>query len=180
MTTQQFQNLYPDVAPEVAPGVSRVERVGFSAASAVLAFGAAYGDLIVLGGGLALLLFAVLVIANKSLRRIRNEARSRFPGQDWAEYRTTQRVPIGFLAPLTWAIIAIVALAVLYFVPNEWAAWASAGAGTFTAVAVWFMPGLSPIWSREKKGKEEEEDEVEADMEDTAEAPTPLLHRRPF
>lgn len=180
MTTQQFQILYPDITPESAPGVSRAERVGFSAASAVLAFGGAYGDLIVLGGGLVLLLFAILVIANKPPRRVRNEARNRFPGQDWAEYRMTQRVPVGLLTPLVWTVIALTAVAVLYFVPHEWAAWAAAGVAVFAAVAVWFMPGLSPVWSREGKidsGASTQEGPENA-TEGGAIAPTPLFDRR--
>ena len=81
-----FVSIYPDINPAEPLGSSIAERIGFACATAVLAFGGAMGDLIIAGSGLALVLFSVIGASMKTPRRVRNEARSRFPQQKWAEY----------------------------------------------------------------------------------------------
>src|SRR5699024_9540377 len=108
-----FVSIYPDINPAEPLGPSIPERIGFACATAVLAFGGATGDLIIAGAGLALVLFSVIGASMKTPRRVRNEARSRFPSQQWAENSTNKTAwMLGF-----WiAIITVVALA-LFLVP---------------------------------------------------------------
>ncbi|WJZ01792.1 hypothetical protein [Corynebacterium freiburgense] len=139
--------LYPDIDPQRPVPPTYSERFALVLAASILAFGAAAGDLIVMAAGLLLTLLAAIAPNLKTPRRIRNEARSRFPYANWAEDRPPL-IPLAVSYPITWMFIIAVVGGALWFVPEKYTLWGAAGAAAITAIVVWFMPGLSPIWSR--------------------------------
>ncbi|MDO4686385.1 MAG: hemin receptor [Corynebacterium sp.] len=153
MTKPQSEHLsllYPDIDPSRPVPPTYVERFSLTLAAAVLAFGAAAGDLIVMAAGLVLVLFAAIAPALKTQRRVRNEARARFPDAGWAE-DTPPLIPLAISYPITWLFIIAVVGAALWFVPEKFTLWGAAAAAMVTALLVWFMPGLSPIWTPKKQ-----------------------------
>ncbi|BAU94788.1 cell-surface hemin receptor [Corynebacterium suranareeae] len=143
-----FPNLYPDVDPSTPIPVTVGERLAACVAAGTLAFGAASGDLIITGVGLVLVLFATVVPASKTARRIRREARARFPQEEWIEEEITQSSRTSLFVPLIWVIIAVVSLVMLRFVD---AAWGPIVAAIIAVVLTWFTPGMFA-----RKVKEEE------------------------
>ncbi|MCK7637618.1 hypothetical protein [Corynebacterium pygosceleis] len=147
MNDSTFDRLYPDVDPTTPLPPTRGERIGMTLSATVFAFGAAAGDLLVAGVGFALLMFCLVANSLKMRRKIRNEARSRFPSEDWAEYGMVQNLRLDLLVPLLWLIAVVVCALVFFFTPAGWYPWAPAGAAVLTGTIVWFLPGMSPIWS---------------------------------
>ncbi|MEZ2189939.1 hypothetical protein [Corynebacterium sp. CCM 9204] len=147
MTDPTFDRLYPDIDPTVPLPPTRGERFGMTVSAALFAFGAAAGDLIVAGTGFGLLMFCLVANSLKIHRKIRNEARSRFPAEDWAEYTVVRNLRLDLLVPVLWAISVVICGLVFFFTPGSWFPWAPGGAATLVAAIVWFMPGMSPAWS---------------------------------
>lgn len=161
-----FTSIYPDINPAEALGSSTPERIGFACATAVLAFGGAMGDLIITGAGLVLVLFAVIAASMKTPRRVRNEARSRFPQQKWAEYTVNNTA---WMLGCWIAIITVVALA-LFLVPDGQKVYGAAAAAVIAAALIWVCPGFAPPKQKRRK-KEDSQDEV-------AEAPVLTPHQK--
>ena len=151
MSENTFDRLYPDVDPARPLPPTRGERVGMTLSAAVFAFGAAAGELIVAGVGFVLLMFCLIANSLKMRRKIRNEARSRFPGEDWAEYGVIRSLRLDILVPLLWLIASVTCALVFFFTPPGWYPWAPAGAAALSAAIMWFMPGMSPVWSSRQR-----------------------------
>ncbi|MGV0326003.1 hypothetical protein [Corynebacterium confusum] len=149
-----FSTLYPDVDPHEGLPLSGTERLALAVAFAVMAYGAVVGDIIVAAVGLVLALAACIIEATKTNRRIRAQARSRFPGEDWVEYRTARRLNLGLLLPLFIAVIGVLIAAGFWFIPPEHDVLGGIIIALLVAALVWFMPGLNPIWSKLGKKKE--------------------------
>ncbi|WP_234944499.1 hypothetical protein [Corynebacterium ulcerans] len=65
-TTSAFKNLYPDVDPTQGLPLNWSERLSITFSCATLAFGAVFGDLIIVGAGLAFILFSTIAPATKN------------------------------------------------------------------------------------------------------------------
>lgn len=155
-----FASIYPDVNPAVAIGLSTTERIGLAVATGVLAFGGATGDLIIAGAGLILVLFSVIAASLKTPRRVRNEARSRFPRQDWAEYKSKNSPwMLG-----CWAIIIVIVALALFFVPEGQKIIGAVAAGVIAAGLMWSCPGFAP----QRKKRRRKKNAVDEDSEDYA------------
>lgn len=157
MENQHLTLLYPDVDPSRPIPPTYGERLSLVVASIVLAFGAAAGDLLVMAVGLVLVLIAAVAPMLKTPRRIRNEARSRFPDEPWAE-DAPQVVPLAVSYPVTWLFIIAIVGSALWFVPEKYTLWGAGVAAFLVALVVWFMPGLSPVWTERPKPEQEEFD----------------------
>ncbi|MFH0412371.1 hypothetical protein ACG98H_09805 [Corynebacterium sp. L4756] len=160
-TDRAFASIYPDVNPAQALGTTTGERVGLAVATGVLAFGGAMGDLIIAGVGLALVLFFVIAASMKVRRRVRNEARSRFPHQDWAENKANNT----YWMMGCWAIIIAIVAVALFFVPENQKMIGAAAAAAIAAALMWLCPGIAPARKRRKKHAETKE-EIAADEDD--------------
>lgn len=157
-----FVSIYPDINPAEPLGSSIAERIGFACAKAVLAFGGDMGDLIIAGAGLALVLFSVIGASMKTPRRVRNEARSRFPQQKWAEYSVNHTAwMLG-----CWIVITTVVALALFIVPEEQNAIGGVAAAVIAAVLIWVYPGFAPQKHKQKRNKKEEPEQKEAEVPD--------------
>lgn len=157
-----FVSIYPDINPAEPLGSSIAERIGFACATAVLAFGGAMGDLIIAGSGLALVLFSVIGASMKTPRRVRNEARSRFPQQKWAEYSVNHTAWILGC----WIVITTVVALALFIVPEDQNAIGGVAAAVIAAVLIWVYPGFAPQKHKQKRNKKEEPEQEEAEVPD--------------
>ena len=144
--SQNFRNLYPEVDPTAPIRLGRGEHLAIVASTGILVFGAAAGDLRVTGAGFALFLLSIIITASKTSRRIRHEARSRFPGEDWIEYRTARRLRTDIIVPVGWLIISAITGACLWYVPAQYTYWGAGVAAVVACVIMLFLPGLSPLW----------------------------------
>ena len=160
-----FASIYPDVNPAVAIGLSTTERIGLAVATGVLAFGGAMGDLIIAGAGLILVLFSVIAASLKTPRRVRNEARSRFPRQDWAEYKSKNSPwMLG-----CWTIIIVIVALALFFVPEDQKIIGAVAVGVIAAGLMWSCPGIAPQRKKRRRKKNAvDEDPEDYDSEDYA------------
>ena len=170
MTTEEtpssnFTNLYPEIDPETPIRLSLGEHFAIIVSTGILVFGAASGDLITTGVGFGFFLFTMVVITMKTKRRIRHEARSRFPGENWAEYRTARHLRTDIIVPVAWLIICTITGACLWYVPAEYTYWGAAGAAAISCLIMLFLPGLSPWWGGEPEMRDFEE-ETEYDTND--------------
>lgn len=157
-----FVSIYPDINSADPLGSSIAERIGFACATAVLAFGGAMGDLIIAGSGLALVLFSVIGASMKTPRRVRNEARSRFPQQKWAEHSVNHTAwMLG-----CWIVITTVVALALFIVPEDQNAIGGAAAAVIAAVLIWVYPGFAPQKQKQKRNKKEEPEQEEAEVPD--------------
>ena len=93
---------------------------------------------------MAFTFIASVLQQHKTARRIRSEARTRFPSEDWAEHRATRRFNLGVLVPLWVGIIIALCAAGYWFVPPEYATPAAIVIAVLVALLAWFMPGISP------------------------------------
>ena len=157
-----FVSIYRDINPAEPLGSSIAERIGFACATAVLAFGGAMGDLIIAGSGLALVLFSVIGASMKTPRRVRNEARSRFPQQKWAEYSVNHTAWILGC----WIVITTVVALALFIVPEDQNAIGGVAAAVIAAVLIWVYPGFAPQKHKQKRNKKEEPEQEEAEVPD--------------
>lgn len=145
---RSFNFLYPDVNPRKGLATTAPERTALALAFAVLAFGAVTGDLIVGGVGLVLAAGASVAQSRKTPRRIRSEARARFPEQDWVENESPSFIPIAVGVFL--AAIAALCVAGFWWVPDRFTTVGGVIIAVIVAALVWFMPGLNPIWTRDR------------------------------
>ena len=157
-----FVSIYPDINPAEPLGSSIAERIGFACATAVLAFGGDMGDLIIAGASLALVLFSVIGASMKTPRRVRNEARSRFPQQKWAEYSVNHTAWILGC----WIVITTVVALALFIVPEDQNAIGGAAAAVIAAVLIWVYPGFAPQKHKQRRNKKEEPEQEEAEVPD--------------
>ena len=157
-----FVSIYPDINPAEPLGSSIAERIGFACATAVLAFGGDMGDLIIAGASLALVLFSVIGASMKTPRRVRNEARSRFPQQKWAEYSVNHTAWILGC----WIVITTVVALALFIVPEDQNAIGGVAAAVIAAVLIWVYPGFAPQKHKQKRNKKEEPEQEEAEVPD--------------
>lgn len=152
MHTSPFTTIYPDVDPRTTLPATAGERISLTVAVMVLTFGATAGDLLIGGTGLALTLTSILLITTQTARRIRSEARQRFPEQPWAEYDEAARgLRTEIAIPAAFALLTTAIAATLAWTPAEHI---HLGAGLVTALAALIMlllPGLSPIWTRRRR-----------------------------
>lgn len=146
-----FTNLYPEVDPNVGLPLTAAERMALAASCAIMAFGVVSANMIVAGVGLLLGIASALFLSQKTARRIRNEARSRFPTLDWVEYRRSRELNLGLYIPLFWAVIIAVCAAGYWWIPPDYATVGAALIAVLVAALVWFMPGLNPMWSKPRK-----------------------------
>ena len=144
-----FRTLYPDVDPATPIPLTTPERFSLTLSTAVMAFGAALGDLAITAAGLVMLLFSLLVATARTPRRIRGEARSRFPRLPWAEDLAAETLGLRWVLPLTWLAILIICLVTLWLVPESYALSGATAAALISAALIWFAPGLSPRWRME-------------------------------
>ena len=144
--SQNFHNLYPEIDPTTPIRLGRGEHLAIVASTGILVFGAAAGNLQVTGAGFALFLLSIIITASKANRRIRHEARSRFPGEDWIEYRTARHLRTDIIVPVGWLIISVITGACLWYVPAQYTYWGACGAAAAACVIMLFLPGLSPLW----------------------------------
>ena len=157
-----FVSIYRDINPAEPLGSSIAERIGFACATAVLAFWGDLGDLIIAGASLALVLFSVIGASMKTPRRVRNEARSRFPQQKWAEYSVNHTAWI--LG--RWIVITTVVALALFIVPEDQNAIGGAAAAVIAAVLIWVYPGFAPQKHKQRRNKKEEPEQEEAEVPD--------------
>ena len=157
-----FVSIYRDINPAEPLGSSIAERIGFACATAVLAFGGDMGDLIIAGASLALVLFSVIGASMKTPRRVRNEARSRFPQQKWAEYSVNHTAWI--LG--RWIVITTVVALALFIVPEYQNAIGGVAAAVIAAVLIWVYPGFAPQKHKQRRNKKEEPEQEEAEVPD--------------
>ena len=157
-----FVSIYRDINPAEPLGSSIAERIGFACATAVLAFGGDMGDLIIAGASLALVLFSVIGASMKTPRRVRNEARSRFPQQKWAEYSVNHTAWILGC----WIVITTVVALALFIVPEDQNAIGGVAAAVIAAVLIWVYPGFAPQKHKQRRNKKEEPEQEEAEVPD--------------
>lgn len=136
-----FPNLYPDVDPSTPIPITFGERLAACVAAGTIAFGAASGDLLITGVGLVLVLFATFVPASKTARRIRREARARFPQEGWIDEEITRNNRTSIFVPLIWFLIAAISFTIYRFVD---ATWGSIVAAVIAMILTWFTPGMFP------------------------------------
>lgn len=141
-----LSQLYPTVTPESPLPVSWPERLALTVAFGTLSYGAMTANLLLGGTGLALCLGAYWSISANPARRIRAEARLRFPGEPWAELQLAQQLRLHLLIPLVIALTAALCAAGYWWLRDiPWAAGLVAG---LCAALIWFLPGLNPLWSQ--------------------------------
>ncbi|MCS4535895.1 hemin receptor [Corynebacterium sp. HS2168-gen11] len=147
LTMNAFHNLYPDVDPTQSLPLTRVERLSIAAAGGLTSFGFTFGDIIFAGTGLALLIFTSIAPGVKTARRIRKEARDRFPQLDWQEKTSLSPTKILILMSLFWITIIVINISIFWYMPKQWHLYGSLAAALLTVMLLWIMPGTSPLWS---------------------------------
>lgn len=163
-TPAPLANLYPEVDPHQAIPLSATERFALTVSIGVMAYGAVVGDFIIAGVGLALVAIACVVCSQKTQRRIRSQARGRFPSEDWVEYRTASRLNLNLFLPLCIGSIGALIVAGFWYIPPEHATLGGIIIAIVSAATIWFLPGLNPMWSKDEEYFVPEEiydDEVE-------------------
>ena len=139
-----------------------LNALGLRALQQSLLSGGAMGDLIIAGSGLALVLFSVIGASMKTPRRVRNEARSRFPQQKWAEYSVNHTAWILGC----WIVITTVVALALFIVPEDQNAIGGVAAAVIAAVLIWVYPGFAPQKHKQRRNKKEEPEQEEAEVPD--------------
>ncbi|MCP1387696.1 hypothetical protein M5J20_05770 [Corynebacterium sp. TA-R-1] len=167
---EAFAMLYPDVDPGTPLPPSTWERAAIAVSSGVLFFGVAAGNLIVAGVGLFMVLAATIMPTQRTDRRVRNEARSRFPQMEWAEKQVSRQYESTTVIGVTWAAIAIVAVLALLLVPAKFSLVAAGVCGVAAAAIMWFVPGIHPSRQPEIAVYENGDDSLDVlrDTEETA------------
>jgi hypothetical protein len=134
MTTPEpavLPRLYPDVEPASPPRTSAGEAISLAIAGATLTFGAALGSVTIAGAGLLLVLLAAVLAGARTDRRIRREAKNRFPQAGWAEDLRPGAV---WPSWVVWAVLLGGSLALARYLPEQ-AAVVGAGAWALVAAA---------------------------------------------
>ncbi|VZH84619.1 hypothetical protein FRC0190_00632 [Corynebacterium rouxii] len=148
-STSAFQSLYPDINPAHSLPLTTWERISMALAVGILSFGVTFGDLIIAGAGLGLVLFAIIAPSQKTSRKIRTEAKNRFPNEPWAETHHNANATIIAMA-LCWLVIIGINLATLWWAPPSQTTYLAAGVSILSAIIVWFLPGAHPLWNRRR------------------------------
>lgn len=141
MTTPEpavLSRLYPDVDPASPPRTSAGEAISLAVAGATLTFGAALGSIAIAGAGLLLVLLAAVLAGARTDRRIRREAKHRFPQAGWAEDLRPGAV---WPSWAVWAVLLGGSLALAAYLPEPAAvagaiAWALVAAAALGAVTL--------------------------------------------
>ena len=98
----------------------------------------------------------------KTPRRVRNEARSRFPQQKWAECSVNHTAwMLG-----CWIVITTVVALALFIVPEDQNAIGGVAAAVIAAVLIWVYPGFAPQKHKQRRNKKEEPEQEEAEVPD--------------
>ena len=115
-----YRYLYPDVDPATPLPLTAGERIALSVCVGVMAFGAAWGmievTVVACAAFLGLLGFSTLT----TRRRIRNEARTRFPAENWAENEISPRRPVLRVVGVLAGVVLLI-LGVSTFAPASYA-----------------------------------------------------------
>lgn len=141
-----FENLYPDVEPTQGLPLTPIERGCMAIACATTIFGVISEQYVIALIGFALTLFSTITPTRKTARRIRMEARDRFPEMEWAEDQNEEKTRVLF--PAFWIIIAGSAIALSTISTTSGNTTVAMVAAIITAILVWFLPGTSRIWNR--------------------------------
>lgn len=85
-STSAFQSLYPDLNPAHSLPLTAWERISMALAVGIFPFGVTFGDLIIAGAGLGLVLFTIIAPSQKTSRKLRTEEKKSIPpNEPWAE-----------------------------------------------------------------------------------------------
>ena len=133
--TAIFRSIYPDVDPTQKFPPTLSERVALAFAVGVFMFGGVKGDLLIAGAGLVFVVGCVWALSRKTPRRIRTEARSRFPQEPWAENPSP-------LIPALWLVLGVLAVTAWWFTPDEFLTWSASAVASLAAVVTWYMPAI--------------------------------------
>ncbi|MCI6206108.1 MAG: hypothetical protein MR654_04210 [Corynebacterium glucuronolyticum] len=131
--TRALELNYPDVDPARPLPLTVLERAAIALSGGIMAFGGARGDLIVLGAGCGLLLICLAYCLSTTKRRIRDEARIRFPELGWAE-DTARTRPV---LPVFAGLFVLVCLC-FFLAPASFALTFATATGLLSAVAIWW------------------------------------------
>lgn len=137
MATPVLTSIYPDVDPSKGLPLTRGERFAQSCTLAVFSYGFTQGDLILAGGGLLLLLVAAIAPGRKTARRIRSEARARFPSADWAENKNHNRLLLGAVLVLSWVAIIALNIAAFRYSPADYQRNISIATAIISGLLLW-------------------------------------------
>ena len=148
MRDDTFNRLYPDIDPARALPPRFGEILALAVSSAVLAYGAVLIDLNIVLVGLVLFLISAIMPRFTTHRRIRQEAKDRFPDQNWAEKAVLKRTRAIVMVPILWAILTLVCLLCAWLVPLDYRFPAAGACAIFAAILVFIMPGISQIWGK--------------------------------
>ncbi|MER0071647.1 hypothetical protein ABRP93_11185 [Corynebacterium sp. KPL2850] len=143
-----FNSIYPDVDPTQNFPLTIGERLSLALSVGVFMFGGVSGSLLIAGIGLTFVVACSLALARKTPRRIRAEARSRFPREPWAEQPS-------LLVPAVWAVIAVIAALAWWFTPVKYLAWSAGTMAVIAAVVTWFLPTLQRRRARAERAKQD-------------------------
>ncbi|CAB0985184.1 hypothetical protein FRC0501_00508 [Corynebacterium diphtheriae] len=88
-------------------------------------------------------------VFTKTSRKIRTEAKNRFPNEPWAETHHNANATIIAMA-LCWLVIIGINLATLWWAPPSQTTYLAAGVSILSAIIVWFLPGAHPLWNRRR------------------------------
>lgn len=143
-----LETLYPEVDPHVSISLSPSERLALTVALGVMAYGAVIGDFIVASAGFAFTLIACAVPVIKTPRRIRAQARGRFPSADWKEHQVARRLNLALIVPVIVGAMGLLVIAGFWYIPPRWATVGGCIIAAIVAITMWFMPGLNPMWSK--------------------------------
>lgn len=143
-----FTSIYPDVDPTQSFPLTIGERFSLALSVGVFMFGGVSGSLLIAGIGLAFVVACSFALSQKAPRRIRTEARSRFPREPWAEQPS-------LLVPAVWAIIAVIAALAWWFTPVKYLMWSAGTMAFIAATATWFLPTVQRRRSRAAHAKQD-------------------------
>lgn len=143
-----FNSIYPDVDPTQSFPLTIGERLSLALSVGVFMFGGVSGSLLIAGIGLAFVVACSFALSQKAPRRIRTEARSRFPREPWAEQPS-------LLVPAVWAIIAVIAPLAWWFTPVKYLMWSAGTMAVIAATATWFLPTVQRRRSRAAHAKQD-------------------------
>ena len=143
-----FTSIYPDVDPTQNFPLTFGERLSLALSVGVFMFGGVSGNLLIAGIGLAFVVACSLTLGHKTPRRIRAEARSRFPREPWAEQPS-------FLVPVAWIVIAAIAALAWWFTPVKYLTWTAGIIAVVAAIATWFLPTLQHRRARSARAKQD-------------------------
>ena len=84
---------------------------------------------------------------HKTPRRIRAQARGRFPSADWKEHQVARRLNLALIVPVIVGAMGLLVIAGFWYIPPRCTVGGCIIAA-IVAITMWFMPGLNPMWSK--------------------------------